>query len=353
MRYAVFSDIHANLQAWNAVLEDMRELEADVLVCLGDVIGYGPMPEQVLTSVRAETQNFVIGNHDAAAVGVYIDSDLFNDHAKHAIEWTREQLSEDSKRFLAETPLTLETEDILFVHAEISEPSRFGYVTDIHSAAENLVSNDHFLTFVGHTHHPIIFARDPNGETHGLSDEDCQLQEGNRYIVNVGSVGEPRDPDDVRARYVIYDDDTREVFFRRIEFDHGAYRKDLAESGLGVVPFFLKVLDHSELVDQEAVRGVDEEMQTPSTWDSGYSLHQPPGETVACHWRIAGRTCGETETQTSAFPEKACDRQSHGCCRRAIDSDRGRGFGSLEEQQGKRRVGGSEGIRSRSGFGNF
>ncbi len=269
MRYAVFSDIHANLQAWNAVLRDMRELEADVLVCLGDVIGYGPMPEQVLTAIRAETQNFVIGNHDAAAVGVYIDSDLFNPHAKDAIDWTRKQLSEDSKQFLAETPLTLETDDILFVHAEISEPSRFGYIADNHSAAENLDSNDHFLTFVGHTHHPIIFVRDENGETNELSDEDCQLQEGHRYIVNVGSVGEPRDPNDVRARYVIYDTDTREIYFRRIEFDHEAYRRDLAASGLGVVPFFLKVLDHSILVDQEALLSVDREMQTPVVWEPG------------------------------------------------------------------------------------
>ena len=269
MRYAVFSDIHANLQAWNAVLQDMRELEADVLVCLGDVIGYGPMPEEVLTAIRAETENFVIGNHDAAAVGVYINSDLFNPQAKEAIEWTREQLSEDSKQFLAGTPLTLETDEILFVHAEISEPSRFGYITDDHSASENLDSNEHFLTFVGHTHHPAIFARDEQGEINELSDQDCQLQEGHRYIVNVGSVGEPRDPDDVRARYVIYDTDTRELYFRRIEFDHGAYRRDLAASGLGVVPFFLKVLDHSTLVDQEALLSVDREMQTPVVWDPG------------------------------------------------------------------------------------
>ncbi|MBG7608502.1 MAG: metallophosphoesterase family protein, partial [Verrucomicrobia bacterium] len=267
MRYAVFSDIHANLQAWDAVIKDIRELEADVLVCLGDVIGYGPKPEQVLTAIRAVTQNFVIGNHDAAAVGVYINSDLFNPQAKEAIEWTSDQLSDESKSFLANTPLTLETEEILFVHAEISEPSRFGYIADIQSAAENLASNDHFLTFIGHTHHPIIFDLDPNGETQALPDEDGQLQEGHRYVVNVGSVGEPRNPDDARARYVIYDTETRELYFRRIAFDHGAYRNDLATSGLGVVPFFLRVLDHSALLDQEMLREVEQEMQTPAVWD--------------------------------------------------------------------------------------
>ena len=152
MRYAIFSDIHGNLEAWNRVLEDIRLLAADVLVCLGDVVGYGPKPDEVLTSSREATYNFVMGNHDAAAVGV-IDPSWFNPNARAVIEWTRGQLSEDSNEFLRNVPLTMESENIFFVHAEVEEPGRFGYIVNDPDAAQHFGSTDHFVTFVGHTHH--------------------------------------------------------------------------------------------------------------------------------------------------------------------------------------------------------
>ena len=95
MRYAIFSDIHGNLVAWNQVLQDIKALDADVLICLGDVVGYGPLPEDVLNAIRAETDHFVIGNHHAAAVGL-LDASAFNDHARNVIECTAQQLSPES-----------------------------------------------------------------------------------------------------------------------------------------------------------------------------------------------------------------------------------------------------------------
>ena len=118
MRFAIFSDIHGNLPAWDQVLADIRSLEADVLICLGDVVGYGPKPQEVLDGIRSVTDNFVLGNHDAAAAGL-IDPSIFNEHAHSVVLWTREHLSTESLDFLRNVPLQMESDDILFVHAEI------------------------------------------------------------------------------------------------------------------------------------------------------------------------------------------------------------------------------------------
>lgn len=264
MRYAIFSDIHGNLQAWNAIRQDMADLQADVLVCLGDVVGYGPLPEEVLTAIREVTPNFVLGNHDAAAVGL-LDASLFNAHAESVINWTSDQLSQSSKDFLLDTPLAIEEEDLFFVHAEITEPGLFGYIETADDAKANFANSSHFVTFIGHTHHPLLFDLDEAGQVHSLGDQDVRLAAGHRYIVNVGSVGEPRNPDDIRARYVIYDSDTCEVYFRRVEFDPEAYRRDLAATSLEMTPYFLKVVDHQVALEAEAERALMMDMQAPAS----------------------------------------------------------------------------------------
>lgn len=243
MRYAIFSDVHANLRAWEQVLEDIRGQEADVLVCLGDVVGYGPKPEEVLHGVREVTGNFVMGNHDAAAAGA-MDYSIFNDQARHSIEWTIEALSDESRAFLGEVPLAIEDGEILFVHAEISEPGRFAYIDCEESAKENFAGSSHFITFIGHTHHPNLYQLGAGGEIVELPDRDQRLDPSNRYIVNVGSVGEPRNPEDLRGVYVIYDSETREVEFRKVSFDIDAYRHDLEGTSLEVKPFFLQCYDY-------------------------------------------------------------------------------------------------------------
>ncbi len=262
MRYAIFSDIHGNLRAWKAIHTDMLKLDADVLVCLGDVVGYGPQPEEVLTAIREVTPNFVLGNHDAAAVGL-IEPSWFNPDARSVIEWTTKQLSQESRQFLKKTPLTMESEDLFFVHAEIDEPGRFDYIDDEENALKNLKAGRHFVAFVGHTHHPRIFDLDKDGKVHALPDEDCELVEGHRYIVNVGSVGEPRNPDDIRGRYVIYDSDTKEIYFRRIEFDPEEYRQDLAATSLRITPYFLQVVDHNAAAESQHAMMFD--MKAPRT----------------------------------------------------------------------------------------
>ena len=282
MRYAIFSDIHGNLQAWNAIRRDMVDLQADVLVCLGDVVGYGPLPEEVLSAIREVTPNFVLGNHDAAAVGL-LDPSLFNEHAESVIKWTSDQLSEDSKEFLLKTPLEIEDDDILFVHAEINQPGLFGYIETAEDAREQLAHAKHSLTFIGHTHHPLVFDLDAGGEIHPLPDSDLQLDSSHRYIVNVGSVGEPRNPDDIRARYVIYDSDTRHVYFRRVAFDPEAYRRDLQATSLDLNPYFLQVVDHQAALESGAQRALMIDMQRPAVLPNYAAYGRPAQLTRRLH----------------------------------------------------------------------
>ncbi|MFK7849826.1 MAG: metallophosphoesterase family protein [Akkermansiaceae bacterium] len=242
MRYAIFSDIHANLRAWESVFTDMRAQRVDVLICLGDVVGYGPKPMEVLDSIRSVTSNFVMGNHDAAAIGA-MDYSVFNDHARQSTEWTAAALTEEAKEFLSSVPLAIESEDLLFVHAEICDPKRFDYITDIDSAEVNFAASKHFLTFVGHTHHPKVFELNSGGQVLEHPDGNCILNASSRYIVNVGSVGEPRTPEDLRARYVVYDSESREVDFRAVQFDMRACRQDLDSTTLQVTSFYLQAFE--------------------------------------------------------------------------------------------------------------
>lgn len=250
MRYAIVSDLHGNLRAWNAVLADLHRQRADIVVCLGDVVGYGPNPSEVLNGVRSVCENFVMGNHDAATVGK-MDYSIFNDHARQAIDWTIDALNPEAKEFLSKVPLSIEAGENFFVHAEIVDPKRFDYIWDSTIAKENFAANKHQVTFVGHTHQPKIFEQDKKGDVTELPDNDIHLAQDKRYIVNVGSVGEPRDPDDLRGRYVIYDSNTREVVFRRVEFDIVSYREDLEATSLTLRPYFLKV--YEELAEGHTV----------------------------------------------------------------------------------------------------
>ncbi len=276
MRYAIFSDIHGNFQAWEAVLADMRASGAEVLVCLGDVVGYGPRPQDVLDAICAETQNLVVGNHDAAAAG-RLDLSCFNPDAREIIRWTRKRLSKKSLKALKDVPLAIEENDLYFVHAEVSDPGRFGYIETAEEAKANLEAGTHRVTFIGHTHHPVIFEMEDDGSVARLPPEDTELDPGRRYIVNVGSVGEPRNPEDIHARYVLYDSDSAQLFFRSAEFDAEAYRMDLEQSGLKIKPYFLKVIDHEKEAlemakNAEAARALMMDMVAPIRAPSGLDV---------------------------------------------------------------------------------
>lgn len=257
MRYAIVSDLHANRQAWEAVLADAANRDVDAFICLGDVVGYGPMPQWLLNDVRHRCAAVVIGNHDAAACG-RLDASIFNEEARAVVEWTRERIDDEGLQFLMGLPAAVEDEGVLYVHAEVEYPERFDYITEAQVAAENLSACQHRLIFFGHTHAPAVYVERPGGVVHECSTANFVAADGCRYLVNVGSVGEPRDPENLNARYVIYDSDSVSVDFCQVDFDKAAYRVDLDREGLPVVPYFLQMYEAAA-----AGTGTEELMAAP------------------------------------------------------------------------------------------
>ena len=230
MRYAIVSDIHANWQAWKTVLLDIRSLKIERIISLGDLVGYGPNPCEVLESVYAAVDHFVLGNHDAALCGK-LDSSLFNDEARIVLDWTRQRVGSTVMEFVKTMPLSLAGDSFRCAHGEFAEPGRFNYVFEPDDALRSWEAVEEPLLFNGHTHCPGIFLVGSSGRPYRLDPEDFELQPGKRFMVNVGSVGNPRDGD-TRASYCIYDARHRSVFWRKIPFDLDAYRLALGEAGL-------------------------------------------------------------------------------------------------------------------------
>ena len=240
LRYAIVSDIHANLQAWNSVLTDIRSVGADTILCLGDIVGYGPRPADVLEQVYAHVHHFVLGNHDAVIAGT-LDPACFNQDARTIIDWTRDRLDTKAADFFREVPYVLEGDDFRCAHADPAAPTRYGYLLEPDDARTAWEQCTEQLIFVGHSHVPGIFVVGASGTPHWLPSRDFGVEEGKRYIVNVGSVGQPRDGD-VRACYCVYEPGRGAVVFRRVPFDLDAYRCQLEQACLPSRPsYFLSV----------------------------------------------------------------------------------------------------------------
>ncbi|HAS82304.1 MAG TPA: hypothetical protein DCS43_06430 [Verrucomicrobia bacterium] len=230
MRYAFVSDIHANLQAWNAVLTAIAIQRVDRILCLGDIVGYGPNPSEVLSSLYRHVDGFCMGNHDAVVCGK-LDPQRFNDHARQMIEWTRSRLSGKAATFLGNQPLTLSGPGFRCTHGDFTNPAAFNYIDNSDSAAENWPAVDDPLLFCGHTHVPALFVIGDSGTTHPLKPQDFELEPGKRYIVNPGSTGNPRSGD-AQASYCIYDSDAGSVCWYTVPFDLDACRSAIRAAGL-------------------------------------------------------------------------------------------------------------------------
>ena len=250
MRYAIVSDIHSNLPAWNAVLADLSALKARKIICLGDVVGYGPQPEAVLESVYRHIDYFVMGNHDAVVAGKMSDV-AFNNLAQTMIRWTAARVSTKAKAFLAEQPLVLEGKGFVCVHGSLDRPQAFNYIVSPQEALDTWSATDAPIVFIGHSHIPGIFVLGESGTPHLIPSQDFVIEEGKRYIVNAGSVGDPRDADP-RASYCLYDDSTGVITFRRVAFDYDAVREAAAKAG--IEESSIPLLRHDPIPLREAVR---------------------------------------------------------------------------------------------------
>ncbi len=228
MRFAIFGDIHANLQALEAVLSDARTQQCTHYVCMGDIVGYNANPRECLAIVRDLECPVVKGNHDEQA-SMITEGEGFNALAEEAIQWTREQLTDDEKGWLRELRLQRQVRDFTIVHATLDTPHKWGYVFNQLDASTSFSYQHTSLCFIGHTHSPKAYVRD--GSVRSLPIDILALQQGKKYLINVGSVGQPRDGD-WRSAYCIYDTGSNEVELRRVEYDIEGTQKAIHAAGL-------------------------------------------------------------------------------------------------------------------------
>jgi len=230
VRYLVLSDIHANLAALEAVLEDAPDF--DEVWCLGDLVGYGPKPNECIERVRGLPHTSLAGNHDWAALGK-LDLSSFNTIARTANEWTQRQLTSSSRGYLNGLSPSLQQGDFAMAHASPREPI-WEYIMDTHTARENF---EHFQTpycLVGHTHVPVLFELDEDrGRCEALLPplpEPVNLG-SRRAIINPGSVGQPRDGDP-RASYALLDTDEMTWSFHRVAYPIEVTQERMEAAGL-------------------------------------------------------------------------------------------------------------------------
>ncbi|MGD1994169.1 MAG: metallophosphoesterase family protein [Anaerolineae bacterium] len=218
MRYLIVSDIHANLAALEAVLADVGSFDA--VWCLGDLVGYGPDPNECIARIQGLGATTVVGNHDCAALG-QLSLDQFNQDARVANAWTREKLTADARAYLETLPRRVEKGDCTLVHGSPREPT-WEYILDVERASANFEHFDTRICLVGHTHVPGAFIQEEDNDRYGIIVSpypgNMPLDEPNsRLIINPGSVGQPRDGDP-RASYAILDTASNTWQQRRIAY---------------------------------------------------------------------------------------------------------------------------------------
>ncbi len=228
MRFAIFSDIHANLEALEAVLQDAKERECTHFVCLGDVVGYNANPHECVARIRDMDCPIVKGNHDEQASLVESSRD-FNELAEQAINWTRAQLDETDKEWLRNLQMQRQVRDFTIVHATLDTPGQWGYVFNNLDAAASFTYQHTTVCFFGHTHVPMAFVRD-DGVQRGRADQ-LSIDATKKYFINTGSVGQPRDGD-WRAAYCVYHIEKNVVEQRRVKYDLQTAQKKIVKAGL-------------------------------------------------------------------------------------------------------------------------
>ncbi|MGB9651166.1 MAG: metallophosphoesterase family protein [Candidatus Cybelea sp.] len=229
MRYAIVSDVHGNLESLERALSTVSE--DDALISLGDVVGYGPNPNECVAALRGRSQHAVLGNHDLAAVENF-GVENFNSAARTAIAWTQGVLDEPSRSWLNSLPYELRLPEFLLVHG--APVNYFEYVLDKGAAARVFDRTDARIVFVGHTHIAEYWTLDANGKVghkHMQSGGELTLEEDKRYIIDVGSVGQPRDLNP-RACLVRYDTDQRRVEWIRYEYPIAEVQAKMRAAGL-------------------------------------------------------------------------------------------------------------------------
>jgi diadenosine tetraphosphatase ApaH/serine/threonine PP2A family protein phosphatase len=221
MLIAVISDIHGNLQALQEVLKRIEELKAETIYCLGDTVGYGPFPNECVDLVRKHCTVVLKGNHDSGLVG---DTPLddFNHYGVSAIQWSRTVVTKENFEYLHSLPFTAEPNGLTLAHSSPIRPDAWSYILTMRAAQENFGAFKTTLCFIGHTHVPIIIGEDGSINKYKV---------GARHILNVGSVGQPRDgnPD---SAFGLFDSGTGEYSLIRVHYEIGKTARAIRDAGL-------------------------------------------------------------------------------------------------------------------------
>lgn len=230
MRYCVFSDVHGNLEACEAFLGDCAKEKPDLYVCLGDIVGYGADPVACIAAVKGISPEVLIaGNHEWGVLGL-LETEWFNEDAAVAIEWTKGVVKKDDLEYIKTFGIIHESGRCAFVHGSPEQPAKFRYVLDGKDADMAMKFSKTPLIFVGHSHVPGVYYFN-KGAVRSAKSPKVSLDSGVKYLINAGSVGQPRDGDP-RLSYAIYDDEERTVEIKRAPYDIGTAQAKILKAGL-------------------------------------------------------------------------------------------------------------------------
>jgi len=218
MRIGIFSDVHANVEAMRAVIESMRGDRIDTYMCLGDVVGYGANPNECCAMVRELVEATLLGNHDAAVAG-RMDYSYYYDAARQALTWHASILEPTHMEWLRGLPYTHQIGNVGFCHGSPLDPPEYDYIfsTDQAETLTPIYKRLPHVTFIGHSHLCKVFAVAEDGRAEEIHGKTVTLDEHRKYVISVGSVGQPRDYDH-RASYTVYDTETRKFEFKRAAY---------------------------------------------------------------------------------------------------------------------------------------
>jgi predicted phosphodiesterase len=228
MRYAVLGDIHSNLEALSEAVKQAQRHKVDRFVSVGDIVGYGPDPEACMDTLEKISCEAVAGNHDQGVSGK-TDFSHYTEGARAGILWTQEKIGKPYLEKLKALPLARDVEDFSVVHASLDHPAEWDYILDSQHALTSLRLQKKGLCFYGHTHLPVIFRAD--GTTQMFREGIVSLEKGQQYLINVGSVGQPRDGNP-HPCLVIYDSTAHTVQMHRFEYNVVKTQRKILEEGL-------------------------------------------------------------------------------------------------------------------------
>jgi predicted phosphodiesterase len=234
MIWAILSDVHGNLEALQAVAEDWQKEGVQQIIFLGDAVGYGANPNECLSLLGGRSALQVAGNHDYGAVGL-TDVSYFNLPGRTAIEWTAKILTEENRALLRGLPLFLQGGEKSLAHATLYQPAAWDYIFTAGDAEESFQEMRGTVAFVGHSHRPLILARGKDRRIRNCEKEEIFLEGGTQYLINPGSVGQPRDHNPMAA-YGIYDDEPGKYRLKRVAYDIQTAQDKIIRAGL---PSFL------------------------------------------------------------------------------------------------------------------